>query len=386
MLNHGSFGACPRAVLQRQQRLRAEMEREPVRFFTRQMQPLLDDSRRALAELIGADPADVVFGRNATTAVNSVLRSLGFEPGDELLVTDHDYNACRNAVRFVAERAGARVVVAPLPLPIESAGQVVEAIVARVTDRTRLALIDHVTSPTAVIFPIEAIVRQLDQRGVDTLVDGAHAPGMIPLELARIGAAYYAGNCHKWLCAPKGAAFLHVRPDRQEGLQPAVISHGFNTPRAGYSRFQDTFDWTGSDDPTPWLCVGEAIRFLDALSDGGIRALMGRNHELVLAGRQILREALDLAPTCPEAMIGSMAALKLPDDAEPAPAADSSTTPTVTHRLQSDLLERFGVEVPVYHWPGPPQKLLRISAHAYNHLAQYEQLAAALAQLLSPRL
>lgn len=382
MLNHGSFGACPRAVLERQRQLRAQMEREPVRFFTRQMQPLLDEARRGLAALIGADPADVVFVRNATTGVNSVLRSLRFRPGDELLLTNHDYNACRNAVRFVAGRAGAKVLVASVPLPVESTRQVIDAVMSRVTERTRLAVIDHVTSPTAVVFPIEEIVGELKQRNVDTLVDGAHAPGMIALDVVRIGAAYYTGNCHKWLCAPKGAGFLHVRPDRQEGIQPAVISHGLNTPRPGYTRFQDAFDWVGTDDPTPWLCVGEAIRFLETLTSGGIEELMRRNHQLVLGGRQTLCESLGLSPTCPEGMTGSLAAFRLPDDADPAAALDKSTAISPVHRLQVELFERFGIEVPVYHWPAPPQKLLRISAQAYNSPAQYAQLAEALGSLL----
>jgi isopenicillin-N epimerase len=382
MLNHGSFGACPRAVLQLQQELRAEMEQEPVRFFLRRMQPLLDESRCVLAGLIGADPADLVFVRNATTGLNSVLRSLKFQSGDELLLTDHNYNACRNAARFVAQRAGAQVVVAALPLPVESPRQAVDAVTARVTHRTRLAVIDHVTSPTAVVFPIEELVRQLKERNVDTLVDGAHAPGMLPLDLGRIGAAYYAGNCHKWLCAPKGAGFLHVRPDRQQEIQPAVISHGFNTPRPGHTRLQDAFDWPGTDDPTPWLCVGEAIRFLKTLTGGGIEGLMRQNHELALEGRRILCEALDLGPTCPEEMIGSMAAMQLPDDADPAAALDASTAITPTHRWQLELLDRFGIEVPIYHWPAAPHKLLRISAQAYNSPAQYEQLAVALRSLL----
>ena len=382
MLNHGSFGACPRPVLQLQQRLRAEMEREPVRFFCRRMQPLLDDSRRGLAELLGADPTNLVFVRNATEGVNSVLRSLRFQPGDELLVTDHAYNACRNVVDFVARRAGAKVLVASLPVPIESPEQVVDTLTARVTERTRLALIDHVTSPTAVIFPVEEIVRRLRQRHVDTLVDGAHAPGMIPLDVERTGAAYYTGNCHKWLCAPKGAGFLHVRPDRQQGIQPAVISHGFNTPRPRYTRFQDAFDWAGTDDPTAWLCVGEAIGFLGTLSGGGMEGLMRRNHQLVLTGRRTLCERLHLRPTCPEEMIGSLAALRLPDDADPTAALDTSTGITPVHRLSVELLERYRIEVPVYHWPAPPRKLLRISAQAYNGPAQYEQLAAALGELL----
>ncbi len=382
MLNHGSFGACPRAVLRRQQRLRRQMEQEPVRFFTRQMQPLLDRSRQSLAELIGADPGDVAPVRNATDAVNSVLRSLRFEPGDELLLTDHGYTACHNVVDYVAARAGARVVAVCLPLPIDSPGQVVDAVMAEVTDRTRLAVIDHVTSPTAVIFPVEELVGRLAQRDVDTLVDGAHAPGMIPLDVGRIGAAYYTGNCHKWLCAPKGAGFLHVRPDRQQGIQPAVISHGLNVARPGYTRLQDAFDWTGTDDPTPWLCVDEAIRFLKASTDGGMEALLRRNHQLAVTGRRMLCEALDLRPPCPEEMIGSLAAVRLPDDAGQPVTLDTTTTPTATHPLQADLLERFGIQVPVYHWPAAPQKLLRISAQLYNGPADYEALTAALRQLL----
>ena len=204
MLNHGSFGACPLAVLEAQRRLRTEMERQPVRFLTRQIQPLLDQSRQVLCDLIGADPAEVVFVSNVTAAVNCVLRGLRLAAGDELLLTDHGYNACRNVADYVAGRCGGRVVVATVPVPIESPQQVVEAVLNRVTDRTRLAMLDHVTSPTAVVFPIEELVEQLGRRGVDTLVNGAHAPGMLPLDVRRIGAAYYAGNCHKWLCARRG--------------------------------------------------------------------------------------------------------------------------------------------------------------------------------------
>lgn len=382
MLNHGSFGACPNAVLGRQQQLRQQMESEPVRFFVRQVQPMLDESRRALAELIGAEGDDLVFVNNATAAVNGVLRSLRFQPGDELLVTDHDYNACRNVVCYVAERDGADVVRAQVPLPVESDRQVVDAVLARVTARTRIAVLDHITSPTAVVFPIEELVRRLDEVGVDTLVDGAHAPGMIPLDVKRIGAAYYAGNCHKWLCAPKGAGFLHVRSDRQQDIQPPVISHGFNSPRPEHTRLQDGFDWPGTDDPTAWLCVGEAIRFLSGLVEGGLEGLMRRNRRLAIAARRMICRQLRLRPVCSQEMIGSMAAICLPDDADPSTATDP-IGPTPTHRFNTELLQRFGIEVPVYHWPAPPRKLLRISSQAYNSLGQYELLAGALGVVLA---
>ncbi len=201
MLNHGSFGACPEAVLQRQRELRHRMEARPVQFLARAMQELLDGSRAALAGLIGVDPQDVVFVPNATAGVNSVLRSLSFRAGDEVLVTNHGYNACNNVARFVAEKSGARVVVAEIAVPVESPEQIIDSVLAHVTERTRIAMLDHVSSPSAIVFPIEQLVLQLDQRGVETLIDGAHAPGMIDLDLRRIGATYYTGNCHKWLCA-----------------------------------------------------------------------------------------------------------------------------------------------------------------------------------------
>jgi len=381
-LNHGSFGACPREVLERQARLRRQMEAEPVRFMARRLEPLLDESRAALAGLLRVEPADLVFVRNATEAVGSVLRSLAFSPGEKLLVTDHAYNACRNAVQYVADRSGAGMVVARVPFEGASDDAIVEAVLAAVEPGTRLAVLDHVTSPTALVLPIERLVAALAERGVDTLVDGAHAPGMIPLDVGRLGAAYYAGNCHKWLCAPKGAGFLHARRDRQQGLQPAVISHGYNTRRPDRPPLHLAFDWTGTDDPTARLCVGHAIRFLEGLipndpAGNGLAALMRRNHELAIAARRILADALGTPPPCPENLLGSMTALRLPPGIDPPPAR----APWQFDPLQDRLLTDFGIEVPILFWPAPPHRLLRISAQAYNHLGQYERLAEVLAKL-----
>ncbi len=206
-------------------------------------------------------------------------------------------------------------------------------------------------------------------------------PGMLPLDVRRIGAAYYAGNCHKWLCAPKGAGFLHVRGDRREGLYPNVISHGYSACTPGRSRFHDLFDWVGTIDPTPWICVGEAIRYLGTLEPGGIDALMRRNRALALWARRLLADRLGLRPVCPEAMLGSMAAVELPKDAA-ADVPDPAPMPGAGHRLNDELFERFGIEVPVMVWPAAPRKLLRISAQAYNSPEQYERLADALGTLL----
>ena len=377
-LNHGSFGACPLPVLEAQQRLREHIEREPVRFFVRELEERLDAARRELAALVGADPGDLVFVPNATYAVNSVLRSLEMKTGDELLTTDHEYNACKNALEFTAKRSGARVTVARVPFPLQSPDQVTAAVLDSVTPRTRLALIDHITSQTGLVFPIADLVSELAGRGVDTLVDGAHAPGMLPLDVRALGAAYYTGNCHKWLCAPKGAAFLAVRPDRQPAVRPLAISHGANSPRDDRSRYQIEFGYTGTDDPTPFLCVPEAIRFLGSLFEGGLEELQDHNRTTARAARDILCTALGWKPPCPDSMIGSLAAVP-PPDGSPAPPA----SPLYCDPLQDELLDRYRIEVPVIPWPHPPKRILRVSAQAYNRVEQYHQLADALKEILS---
>ncbi len=376
-LNHGSFGACPREVLAAQARLRDQLEAEPVRFFVRELEPLLAGARAALGAFVGADPDDLAFVPNATAGVNEVLRSLRFDRGDELVTTDHAYNACKNALDFVADRAGARVVVAHVPFPIDDPDEVVGAVVAAVGPRTRLALVDHVTSPTGLVLPIAAIVRALEDRGVRVLVDGAHAPGMLPLDVAGIGASYYTGNCHKWMCAPKGAAFLWVRRDRQSEVRPLSISHGANSPRADVSRFRVEHDWTGTVDPTAVLAIPTAIGFLERLVPGGAAALMVANRDKALAARAVICAAIGARPPCPGSMVGALAAVELPDGREP------PTGPLFLDPLQDALFAR-GIEVPIVPFPRWPRRLVRISAQAYNTMPQYERLAALLVELGRP--
>jgi isopenicillin-N epimerase len=369
-LNHGSFGACPSAVLEMQASLRAQMEREPCDFLVTALPSRLDAARAALAAFVGAAPEDLVFVSNATAAVNAVLRSRSLGPGDELLLTNHTYAACRKTVDYVAARTGVRVVVAQIPFPCADDEEIVRSVVNSVSPRTRLALLDHVTSPTALVLPIANLVNELRTRGVDTLVDGAHAPGMVSLRLEELGAAYYTGNAHKWLCAPKGAAFLHVRREHQAQLHPNVISHGYT---AG---FHAEFDWPGTFDPTPWLCVPEALRFVGGLLPAGWPQLMAVNRDLTLEARALLLESLHVDAPCPDSMIGSMASIPLPPAAVGAPA----------HGLDCAGLHTWFRERHVETWFHPhPMPLLRISAQLYNDLNQFKQLAALFEEALGGR-
>ena len=271
------------------------------------------------------------------------------------------------------------MVVASVPFPISDPSEVIEAVLAAVTNRTRIAFVDHVTSPTGLVFPAKEIVSALQEKGVDTFIDGAHAPGMVPLNLHDIGAAYYTGNCHKWLCAPKSAGFLHVRADKQDALQPSVISHGYNVERRGYSRFQDYFDWIGTIDPTPWMCVRDSIEFVQSLMPGGMKQLMRHNNELAIAAQKHLCGAMEIVAPCPPDMIGSMVTIPIScEESDENDLLDFTTVPTPTHRVKAQLYSEHHIEVPIFFWPAFPQCVLRVSAQAYNTIGHFERLAKVL--------
>lgn len=371
-MNHGSFGACPAPILDLQQELRARMEAEPVQFLWRVYEEYLEPARIKVARFVGARPRDLVFVPNATTAINAVIGSWPFRPGDELLTTNHDYNACHNVLVERARRSGVRLVTASVPFPLRSGDEVLEAVLRAVSPRTRLALIDHVTSSTALVFPVERLVRELEARGVDTLIDGAHAAGMVPLNLSKLSPAYYTSNLHKWVCTPKGCAFLWVRPDKQNSLQPAVISHGNNTPRPGYAAFQDRFDWAGTADPSAWFCAGAAIQWMEQLLPGGWRAVRQANHALAVRARTLLCERLELEPPCPPSLLGAMATLPLPPAFQGRPRAGKIDPE------QCRLYDEFRIEVPFYRFGSPPTRYFRISAQLYNTLDDYRYLGEAM--------
>jgi isopenicillin-N epimerase len=374
-LNHGSFGACPRAILDHQSALRLRLEREPVDFLVRELPDLLAGAREALAGFVCAEPEDLAFVPNVTAGVNAVVRSLAFEPGDEILTTDHTYAACKKMLDYVAAQTRARVTVARVPFPLAGEDDVISPVLLALTSRTRLALLDHVTSPTSIIFPVERLVGELASRGVDTLVDGAHALGMVPLDLSRLGAAYYTANAHKWICAPKGAAFLHVRKDRQRGLHPAAISHGYDSG-AVESRFRREFDWTGTFDPTAWLCVPECLRFLGGLLPGGWPELMGRNRELALGARAALCNAFGAGPPCPERMVGAMASVPLPA------LAPGCVAGRLGHEELASWTRTRGVEAWFYPWSAPGGKVVRVSAYLYNIESQFVRLVDLLGEAM----
>ncbi|WP_254174236.1 aminotransferase class V-fold PLP-dependent enzyme [Planktothrix pseudagardhii] len=365
-LNHGAFGACPIPILDAQYQFRQQLEQQPFHFFVREYETLLDQARQQLADFVGANPEDLVFVPNATTGINTVLRSLSFSEQDELLTTNHEYNACRNVLDFVATRTGAKIIIADIPFFITSSQQIIEAVMAKVSPRTKLVLIDHITSQTGLIFPIQEIIQQLNHLGIDTLIDGAHAPGMLALNLQEIKATYYTGNCHKWLSAPKGAAFLAVQQDKQGLIRPLTISHGANSTRSDRSRFLLEFDWTGTPDPSAYLSIPEAINFMGSLLPGGWTELIKTNHNLAVNARKLLSEKLEIPLPCPDHLIGSMAVLPLGKRWQS------------FSDLNQKLWQEHKIEVPIMPWDDDNQPLIRISAQIYNHLSQYEYLAEVL--------
>jgi isopenicillin-N epimerase len=371
-LNHGSFGATPFAVLEEQTRLREKIENDPVRFFERDYIPLMSSSIKKLAEFMNADPKGMALVKNTTEGVNTVLRSLVLNPGDEILVTNHSYQACWNAVDFVTERAGAKTVVVEIPFRVENEDEIVDLVMGSVSERTVLAMVDTVTSATGLRMPFERLVKDLQSAGVDVLLDAAHGPGIVPLDLIALDAAYCTGNCHKWLCTPKGSAFLHIRSDRKKIMKPLSISHGASFEGTDQEKFEFEFGWPGTQDPTPWLCIPLAIDFLGSLVEGGWPKIMERNRKLALEGRRILCNALGTTEPVPDSLVSSIASVEMPGEGEVGPMSMEGDP------YHNYLLDEFGIQVPVFPWRHHGRRYIRISAQLYNSVEEYEFLAECL--------
>lgn len=392
-VNHGSFGACPREVLTAQARLRERMEAEPVRFMIETYPGLMDDARGAIGHFAHADPADIVPVPNATHGVATAFANQSFAPGDEILVGSHEYPACINGVRHVARRTGAHVVMVDVPFPVRDPGEVVRAFEAKLTERTKAALVSHVTSSTGIILPVREIVRVLEPRGVRVVIDGAHAIGMLPdLHIAAINASYYTANCHKWVCSPKGSAFLWVRPDRQKNFRPIVLSNSAESPRPGRKHMLTEFDYVGTNDMSAFMSIPEAMLSMNAMVPGGWPELMRRNHDLALRGRDVICRVLEVEAPAPDAMLGSLSTILLPPH-EPERQARLMKRPSLYHdAMQDELIQRYAIQMPLWFVPGcTPDapattfsgrtahwgRTLRISAQLYNSIEQYEYVAHA---------
>jgi isopenicillin-N epimerase len=365
-LNHGSFGACPRPVFAEYQRWQLELERQPVEFLARRITALMAEARARLADYLGAAADDVIYFPNPTTAMNMAAGNLDLKPGDEILTTDHEYGAMDRTWRFICNQTGARYIQRPIPLPLTSAEKFVESFWGGVTARTRIIFISHLTSPTALIFPVKEICRRAREAGLLSLIDGAHAPGQLSLNLTELGADVYVGACHKWLCAPKGSAFLYARREVQARLYPLVVSWGWESAAPGASPFVDWHEWQGTRDMAAFLATPAAIDFQAEHDWETVRA---ESHRLASATRQHLNALTGLPPLCPDSpdWFGQMAAIRLPA---------STDVDWLKERLYAD----YRIEAPVFRWNDQP--LIRVSFQGYNSPAEAEALVQALEELL----
>lgn len=371
-LNNGSFGPSPRCVLESRQAWTERLEREPMDFILRQMETHLDAASEKLAHFLGAATKDLTFVDNATTGMNIVADSVKLQPGDEVLMNDHEYGAVLRIWQRVCRKAGAKVVTARLPFPLTSVEEVTESLMNSVTDRTRLIVVSHVTSPTAVILPVAEICRQARARRIPVCIDGPHAVAMLPVNLQKIGCDYYVASCHKWLCGPFGTGFLYVAQNRQSKLQPSVLSWG-GSVSGRESTWKDEFRWIGTRDPSGFLAVSTAIDFMEQY---GLEKFRTQTHAMAQSFRQRMVELTGLEPFVPNSSewFGPMTAVPLPKLNGEIPVQGQRDP------LQNALWDRYKIEIPVVHWH--THRLLRVSCHLYNTDEHLDRLLSAVSELL----
>lgn len=368
-LNHGSFGGTPRPVFREYQRWQRELENQPVEFLGRRSSQLLSESRCELGRFLGTHADNLVFTQNVTISLNIIARSLELGAGDEVLATNHEYGAIVRTWRFLSKERGFHYLNQPIPTPLTTGEKFVDDFWQGVTSRTRVICLSHITSPTALIFPIQEIIRRARARDILTIIDGAHVPGQIALHLDSLGADFYGGNLHKWLCAPKGAGFLYARPEVQHLVKPLVVSWGFEAETPGISTFIDYNEWWGTRDLAAFLAVPAAIRFLQENDWDEVRESC---HWLAGEAQKRICELTGLVPlhTSTRAWFAQMVTAPLPAE-------------TDTALLQSRLYDEFRIEVPLLEWNG--NKLVRISVQGYNSPRDIDKLCRALTHLLKQR-
>ena len=372
MLNHGSYGVCPRPVTEAQNLLRARMESDPPRFFMIELERLMDQARRRLGEFMNVDPDWIAPCGNASIALATAIRNAGIKAGDDVLVTSHEYDSGLNELKRMSAEEGFRVVTANIPFPIKDAGQALDAILEAVTPKTRVAIVSHITSATALVLPIERIVRELRGRGIEVIADGAHTPGQVALSLRDLPFSFFTASLHKWLCTPKGTGFVVVPPERQASYRPIWLSSRAEKGRTDRRLFFCDFDYTGTGDFTGMLTVPTALDTMASLKPGGWPEVMKSNHDLAVRGRRLICEVLGLEPPSPDDMTGTMASIILPEPRKPQPKRFYDDP------LQDNLRELHQIQVPVWRFDNKRVRLLRISAQVYNTMEDYRRLAEAL--------
>lgn len=362
-LNHGSFGACPRPVFEEYQRWQLELERQPVEFLGRRFDDLLRAAREPLAEYVNSDTDDLVYVPNATTGLNVVARSLALRAGDEIVTTDHEYGALNRTWEFLCEKSGAVYRRVPVPLPVTTTADFVERIWSEVTPRTRVLFLSHITSPTALVLPLQELVRRARAAGILSIVDGAHTIGQIPLDLRALDADVYSSNCHKWLLAPKGSAFLYVRRELQAQIEPLVVSWGWHPEKPAASRFVQEQEWQGTRDIAAYLATPAAIRFVDENDWESVRS---NCHALAVYAQEQISALTGLAPLSAPSWFAQMVSLPLP--------------PCDAESLKTRLYDEFRIEVPIIR--RNDQTYVRVSLQAYNSRADVDILTGALKLIL----
>ena len=363
-LNHGSFGACTKEVMNQYIEFQYELENQPVHFIEKEIPDLMTKSRKSLSKFLNVDSNDLILIDNPTTAINEIIRSLKLQPGDEIISTDHEYGAMDKAWEFITEKTGSVYKNIKLPFPIESNDDITSTLVNNCSDKTKVLFISHITSPTAIIFPVKELCDFARKNNIITIIDGAHAPGHIELDIRNLNPDYYIGTCHKWLCTPKGVSFLYVDKEIQNKLDPLIIGWGWRDSETKLSNFQSNHQWWGTRDMSSYFCIPLAVMIHQEKE-------MVHSRIQCLSKIPIIRKEINnitkQSDICPNEMLGHMASMIIPIE---------------NHlEIKNKLINDYNIEIPIFNWKG--KNLLRVSYYLYNQEKDINYLIKALKEILS---